>query len=60
MGVFGLVLIAGILGLIVLVIFVASRGLRLPGMGHVTLVCPHCGKQTRAGRPICTHCNQDL
>ena len=29
-------------------------------MGHATLICPHCGEETRAGVPTCEHCGRDL
>ncbi|QDU38944.1 hypothetical protein Mal4_32760 [Maioricimonas rarisocia] len=57
---FALILAVGVVGLIVLIVVVLSKGLRLPGMGHATLACPHCGKETRAGRPSCEHCGQDV
>ncbi|QDU38945.1 hypothetical protein Mal4_32770 [Maioricimonas rarisocia] len=60
LGLIELIAIVALVGVIAIGLFGGSKGLRLPGMGHATLACPHCGKETRAGRPTCAHCRQDL
>jgi len=57
---FGLIVIVAVIGLIILGIISASKGLRIPSSGHASLECPHCGQQTRAGRHRCEHCGEDL
>ncbi len=31
-----------------------------PLAGRTTLICPHCGEETRADRPNCKHCKEHL
>jgi|GEM_PF-3351992 len=31
-----------------------------PNWGHVSLDCPHCDKPTRADRPLCESCGEQL
>lgn len=67
--------IVGLLALLVLLVL-AVFGIRLIGslfrvffgsrdgegvsMGHVTLICPHCQQETRAGVPTCQQCGREL
>jgi hypothetical protein len=53
-------------GLILGAVFGAGRRTRSRAggggfsLGHATLACPHCQQETRAGKPTCDHCGEDL
>jgi len=51
--IFVVVVIGGFVALI-------ARGFRLPRLGHATLPCPHCGKETKLLDGKCQHCGRDL
>ena len=53
----GLILVALVLGG---GLYLIIRGFSLPRLGHATLACPHCGKDTKLFDGRCQHCRRDL
>jgi predicted amidophosphoribosyltransferase len=49
---FAIALVAGVLRMF--------SGLGSIRMGHATLKCPFCGKETPANRAACEHCEAEL
>lgn len=65
-GILGLLVIVVVLGFMVSLTFASGRKRRGGSegggfsLGHATLNCPHCRKETRADHPECEHCGEDL
>ena len=65
-GVVELVLVVLVVGGILMFVFSSGRksGSHTKGggfsLGHATLNCPHCRKETRADHPQCEHCGEEL
>lgn len=48
------------LGIVIAVIGLATKGFKLPKLGHAKLNCPHCGAETPANQDTCQACGKEL